>query len=520
MEPAACPPGRGYRLALGTVVLAAAGLALYWVFLVPIYQAPDEPMNLDYALAIHEHGGLFWVHYTSYEELPTSVHPWTDYLADRCHSSEVAFQPRTKMPQGYGTWEWYAALERDAPVRDPSVISLPNKPFSVYPYGYYTLLALWIGVLNMVHDGPAFMFFGARILSVLMLIGTLFTIHATARRLHFKPVSALLLTACIGFFPLTTFLASAVQSDNLSFALVTLTFYLALLARDAPTNGRTIGVLGLVLGALLGTKVHFWGCVAVPVMLMLGTELHRAKVAWGRRAAIAMAMAVPSLLTGGLYLWTTWGTTNFYYPPASQTDLVTYTMTRFRAAFIDYYAGTTHESFWGRFGWMDTPLIIHGRRTTAAIQFVIQGFAWLMLGLTLLRLEQVASRLWRLARRGRAAWAWRIAVSHPLINSYFLFTILMFYIFIRVDNRFGACGRNWWPLLLPIFLIGIDYAPRALTLRASRQVLSRVVMAGLLIYGGIGSYYSISTLKKRYYLHEHAAAAPIVEQKKASVELD
>ncbi len=502
MEPARC--SRSWRhIALIAVVLAAATLAGYWVFLVPIYQAPDEPMNLDYALAINAHGGLFWAHYTSYEQLPSSVHPYTPYLAERCRSGAIAFQPQSKMPPEYGSWDYFVALDREAPSPTSVAITSPNKPFAVYPFGYYALLASWIGLLHFIHDGPVFIFFGARLLSVVLLIVTLLTIDATLRRLHFRPWTALLVTACIGFFPLTTFVAAAVQSDNLSFTLVSLSFYLAVRLRETPEDGRVQAFLGLVLGGLVVTKIHFFVCVAAPILLMTMVELRHVKAACSQWLAAYFRLLVPPIVTGGLYLWTTWGTTNFYYPPADPGDPLLHGLHLFRAAFLDYFAGTTHESFWGRFGWMDTPLIIRNKRTTETVQFFIQGFAWCIVGLTLLRFEQVASRLIKIARAGRPAWALRMAVSNPLLNSYFLFTVLMIYIYIRVNNRFGAQGRNWLPMLLPIFLIGLSYAPKALTLRPSGKTLSRVVLAGLMLYGGIGSYYSLHTLKKRYYLPGH-----------------
>jgi hypothetical protein len=153
---------------------------------------------------------------------------------------------------------------------------------------------------------------------------------------------------------------------------------------------------------------------------------------------------------------------------------------------------------------MDTPLVIRGKRTTEAIQFVIQLFAWLFVALTLLRLEQVGSRLLHVARRGRGRWAFRMLFSNPLLNSYFIFTVMMFYIYIRVNNRFGAQGRNWLPMILPIFLIGVSYAPKALSFQYSRVALKRVVFAGLVLYGIVGSYYSLHTLKKRFYVPGHS----------------
>ena len=100
--------------------------------------------------------------------------------------------------------------------------------------------------------------------------------------------------------------------------------------------------------------------------------------------------------------WLTWGSTSYYDPPASYTtNFFSYTLQGFKRAFLDYYAGMTHDSFWGLFGWVDTPLVIRGRNTTEAVQFIIQVFAWVILGLTLWRLEQVGSRLVRLSGRGR-----------------------------------------------------------------------------------------------------------------------
>ena len=136
MEPT---PSRWRQAALAVVILSAAALALVWVFLVPIYQAPDEPMNLDYALAINAHGGLFRPASASFDSLPSSVHPHTAYLEQRCRTGAVAFHPTVKMPPEYGTWSGFVALDREAP--PAGEVTGPNKPFAVYPFGYYTLVA-------------------------------------------------------------------------------------------------------------------------------------------------------------------------------------------------------------------------------------------------------------------------------------------------------------------------------------------------------------------------------------------
>jgi 4-amino-4-deoxy-L-arabinose transferase-like glycosyltransferase len=403
------------------------------------------------------------------------------------------------MPSNYGTRDYYAALDRDAPTRTGLQIDGPNKPFAVYPFGYFAMLACWIEGLHHFSDAPVFVFFGARCLSVLLLGISLVLVYATVRQLDTRPAFALLLTACVGFFPLTTCSAAAVQTDNLSFLLVSLAFYLALRARRWPGDARLHGLLGLTFSALLITKPHFFACVLAPVLPMLAVEWHTAAVPGRRRLKLAALLLVPALASGALYLATTWGTEYYYYPPVDTDDGLAHTLRWFQAACWDFYAGLTHETFWGRFGWHDLTLVIRGHRTQEVIRFVVQALAWVLLGLTLVRLEQVAARLLRLARRGRAWYAVRLALANPLINSYFLFTVLMFCLYIRIENRFGAQGRNWWPMLLPIFLVGINYAPRALSLRSCRRAFAALMLGGLVAYCALGSVYGLRAIERRYY---------------------
>jgi hypothetical protein len=116
------------------------------------------------------------------------------------------------------------------------------------------------------------------------------------------------------------------------------------------------------------------------------------------------------------------------------------------------------------------------------------------------RLEQVLSRLWRLARLGRARLAGRIAAANVPINSFFLFTIVMIVLYVVTGNGFLAQGRHWFPMLLPIFLTSVVYAPKALSLPPLRRALSAALLAGLALYCAVGSYYAWRTVQRRYYL--------------------
>src|SRR5262249_27267984 len=160
----------------------------------------------------------------------------------------------------------------------------------------------------------------------------------------------------IGFLPLTTFVSSYVQPDNLAFTLVSACFYLALRARRQPESARVLALLGLALGALLVTKVHFFACVAVPVGAMLAADALGRGLPLRKKLAGLLLLGLPSLLGCAVYQWTIWGTTNYLTNP----DLAnggTPLMVKVVGTLRDYYNGASHRSFWGTFGWMDTPLV-------------------------------------------------------------------------------------------------------------------------------------------------------------------
>lgn len=498
------PAGSWEALALAAVVFAACAVATCWAFLVPIFQAPDEPFHYDYALCLAEHRGLYRVRDLPESPRPRLIHSEANYLWFGTGAHLVAGHPEVKVPRDYGSAGHLAALRRWAP---PAVGAVREPPafLAYYTFGYYGVLAAWLGLLRTVRDEPVFVFYGARLFSVALLAAGLLLGHAALREMAVRPRLRLLLTACVGLFPLTSFVGSYVQPDNLAFALVSLCFYLALAARRRAGEPATLAALGLALGALLVTKQHFWLCLSAAVAGLVATEAVR----WtrARRLFAAAVLTLPSAALGGVYLWSVWGTTPYYSRAADRPWLVVVAQ-GFRQALLDFYAGTTHRSFWGVFGCLDTPLVIGDEKVDLLVRSALQASAWLFLGLTLVRLEQVISRLLRLAARGRRRRALRLACSNPVVNSYFLFTLFMLAIYVRTANAIGSQGRHWFPLLLPAFLTGLLYAPRCLTLRRSRAALTAAVAAGLALYVAIGGYYSLGCLRDRYYGPGHPLARP------------
>lgn len=501
---------------LVALVTLACLLATYWAFLVPIYQAADEYQHLDYVFTLYSHGALLSIRDRPAASVADAAHPYSRYLTTATRAYTLVFHPEVRVPPGYGTPDYYRALDRAAPKVPDGWTPRQNPTYlTIYPFGYYALAALWLRLLHLFTSGLVALFFGARLLSVLLLAGSLVLSYAIARELGLPRWWALLLTGIVGFFPLTSFVASYVQPDNLSLALVSLALYLALRVRRAPGRNRLLPLLGLTLGALLVTKYHYALVVALPVVALLVSErgrLPRARRRWG---LLALALALPSVLLGAVQVWVMWEP-NFLgrylvhsrialaqaAPGAGSGSLLGTLGALGRglaSAFHDYYlGGQASTSYWGRFGWLDTPLVIGSPAVDQLVKRLVTGGTVVVFGLALCRFGQVASRLARLARRGRAGTAWRLTVANPVLNSHLLFTAFMFAIHLAAPD-FGYQGRYWFPLLLPGFLTGSHYAPRVFRNRQRRVAVVATILAGLALYCALGSWWAILSLQHRYY---------------------
>ncbi|MDB5351633.1 MAG: hypothetical protein JWN86_2880 [Planctomycetota bacterium] len=491
---------------LAAIVIGSSALAVRWAFLVPIYQSPDEQTHLDYALALRDGGRFFRA--APFGSTPAGVpaHPWTGYLLDSTQPDTYQFNSSAKMPVGYGTRAYFRRLDRDAPPLASIKIVDPPMLAVVYPYGYYLALAGWLKVVTLFSAKLSVTFFAARLFSVFLLACSLVFGYLAARELRIGRLAALVATGIVGFFPMTSFIASYTQPDNLSFTLLSLGFYLGL--RTARRGGRVLDLatLGLCWGYLLVTKPHYCACLVAASLPMLATRIR-----WRRWPMAVVLLALPAVPLWGLFLWILHDTPSYYSEPAAFPDVLACIVIRLGNAFRDFFQTTTHVTFWGVFGCVDAPFeMTMPLKLSVTMRFLAMGGTFVVLALTLVRLERITSRLTRVVAAGHWRRAIRIAASDPVMNTYFLFFVLMLYAYVRMDNRFAAQGRNWIPLMLPVMLTAIHFAPRALTLRRTRTAVSVVVGAALVAYVSVGSVYGLRTIKKRYYLPiDHYAVRPI-----------
>jgi hypothetical protein len=169
-----------WRFALAAIIMLSASLSLYWVFLVPILESPDEQTHIDYAFNIYSAGRPI-----SIREPPQDCniaspgyiwHVYTYYLIGSSNLNEIHANPEGKVEPNYGTRAYFDELDRNALVEmSGDVGSRPKSEFpkdgfvGTYPFGYYAVLAAWMGILQQFSGRLTVLFFGGRILSVILL---------------------------------------------------------------------------------------------------------------------------------------------------------------------------------------------------------------------------------------------------------------------------------------------------------------------------------------------------------------
>ena len=406
---------RAAGVLLSVIVTASAAVALAWVFFVPILEAPDETVHFEYSTALYSAGGLVAPRDAARLTVPSGRPvPYPKYMEDQSAVAVIAEKPDVKAPAGYGSASYYGSVDSGVHATETPAQLFDPPLLRYYPFAYYLLDAAFMGVASLFTASPVALFFAARSLSVALLVPSLLLTYLVLRRLDCSRALALALTAVVGLFPMSSMLASSVQSDNLSFTLAMLSLLAALELRRDPHRATWMGVLGLAFGALLVTKVHYAAIVGLAIGAMLVTQRLDARDArhWPRDVALLLT---PAVVLESIQQWTQWAAPPLISAgqlgelpnyraalaggPSSVAAYVTHIVS---FTFLDNTFGREFGSFWGVFGWVDTPLLLGSPAITTAVWLLqIAGMSDRAFRVHRGGAGQVTWRLVRLARRGR-----------------------------------------------------------------------------------------------------------------------
>ena len=498
--------------AAATVILLAGALSAIWAFVVPIFQAPDEPAHFDYAMSIY---GAHRLIRLSDGRPDWIASPYTAYLLHAADFGRIAQHSSMRVPSGYGTRGFFARIDAGA----PSVHSLtpPQGRISyivpLYPFGFYALEALWMHAVGLFTGSLTALFFAARLLCVFLMMGGLYFNYRTALNLGLARWTSVALIAAIGFFPLTSFVSSYVQPDNLAYALTSAALFLATKLQRQVLRYGTLGALGLFLGLLAVTKLQFFVSAAIPILFYCAVRFTQLKrpvfqpllgIAW-LLAPTILLVAVQRLVVdqsglGGQADVTSGALFDFFHGviasgPAAAVHAV---FANGINAVTDFFiSGACAATYWQVVGWVDTPIVIFNDGAEAWIRALISLGTIAVFIILAFFLSRNALRLVSAAMRGHLRQALAVAAADPVLNSYVCIVALLVALYIVSNNAFGAEGRHWFPYVFPAFLCFAWYAPRALNRQHAR--LSALLTCTLLGYAVVASAYAFSDVLHRYY---------------------
>ncbi len=340
------------------LVLLTLVKGVLWSAAVPVGQAPDEPSHLALVQFIGEFGRLpgpedryqsdelAWVlHYVEFGELIFHKDVQQQFGAGEYGPGEPEILTLDR------------ALSRSFEYQKISTaMHVPPLYHLLAVLGYR--LAYWGSALTRIY--------AARLVSVLLLAALVLISYGMARDLFPKRREMwLTLPLVVSFQPMVTFLGAVVNSDILLFVLFSLMVWLSVRVLRRGLDWKHAVALGVTIGLGVLTKPMVLAAgLAVAIALLV--DLARRRAEWKRLVLLSLFILLVAGLICGWSLVRNYQIQGrlMYNDPLRNPVLAARADPNPDLTVLEYWTGSyrhllfnfTPRSYWGNFGWLDTPL--------------------------------------------------------------------------------------------------------------------------------------------------------------------
>jgi hypothetical protein len=503
------------RIATGIIIVCSVCVSIAWALTVPIFQNPDEPAHWQYAYDIYTVGRPIFA-----REGTATIADNADflYLVRRTELNRIAFHPNEKVEPSYGSSEYFGEIDDDAPPMDRLAYqSEHTTPRLVreYPFGYYALAGLWMGIASFIHPGIVEAFFATRILSSLLFGATLVFLAAIMRRLRIEPITRLLVLAAVAFAPMVTMVSSAVQPDVLVGLLLTAATYSLLRYRETPTTHWAI-LVALILTFTSVVKLHYAMAGVIAAVIVISSRAHRigAGTAIIHLGVLSVGVVVaqafqyqitwqPQALyaaekhgvwqTGPLVAAAHAGALSFVKDVLPETINTVYTL---------FVSGFVPQQFLGDYGWLDVPTHFPNQIQYAIVEAVEFTFNVALLLLGIVSTIVVFVRLLRIGQR--CGWGQALVAfgDDPVLAIVLLYDAGMVALAL-FSPALGYQWRYWYPVYGLIAISIVRFVPRFLWYPLDRRFLSRTFAVLLFAWAMYGCKYGAVTIRERFFAADY-----------------
>lgn len=251
------------------LLVAAASVALIvgYSFVVPAFEAPDEPGHFRYVERLAAGGGLP-VQGAAGDYDPEFSQPPLYYAVEALV---------VKVLPGAGTP--VPAFARQNPYQNAT----PSGNANLYSHPASEGFP-WTGQILQLHT--------MRLANVLFALATLASTYGIGRELGLKPVLAVAAGGVLGLLPQFDFISGALNADNAITAAAAAALYLLLRSWDRPPSRREGVLLGLVTGAAMLSKLSGLGVLALVTIALVWRAWREKKRGFLTEAAICAGVSL------------------------------------------------------------------------------------------------------------------------------------------------------------------------------------------------------------------------------------
>jgi 4-amino-4-deoxy-L-arabinose transferase-like glycosyltransferase len=321
---------------LALITLLYLALAVTYSFVVPLWEAPDEPSHFLYARYLAQNGCLPSPTYYA-EDIAGSFekdyilsiyewyHPPLYYLLGALALRAV--EPQHKLSASY----FFPPIDPDLAYQDSLFVHQSKGPFH---FGEDEL-------------GPRLL----RLLSILMGMGTIWVTYQTARQVFpSEPLLALAASGVVSFIPQYTFISASVNSDNLANLLSALALLLTVKwITKENSYGKTLR-LGLFCSLALLSKTTTFFLVPVACLSFALRAKQKGSPRYFLKQSLAF-LSLPLLATG--LLLALYPRKNLWALAAAYTESSKVDADLISLGYLCTVLTQINQSFWARFGWMN-----------------------------------------------------------------------------------------------------------------------------------------------------------------------
>lgn len=431
---------------------------VFWAAVIPLWQIPDEPAHFGYIQSLGEDFSIL-------ADAPLSQEITVVYVLTGLGA--VPFHRDVTQPFAAGSQQG----PQEGTVKElPDSLRVQNNttqwnPAISYPSGYYLPASLVYRLLGS-QDVLTIMF-GLRIFSAFLTTLTMLFGYLTLKRFFHDeaPAKAKATALIIAFSPMYIYMGMAVNVDVLVWLFFSV--YLYLLTK-ALTEGLSPRLNLLVaLTAALGLWVKQTFLLAIPFYLILLVFLNLSKSLTPSRTVVPLLafFATIAILDGWLYLGDFIRTSPTY---AGGTETEEASIMGFFRHLVDRWPmyRWTFDTFWGNFGWLDTPL------SQRSYDFLRWGSAAAATGLVLYFITSI------LRRRVDVLSLFYLSLSITFIA----FFILVNYIRITTGEGWLLQGRYFFPIIVPIIALQVRGLTWFVNMRPFRDIALLALVVGIILF--------------------------------------